>query len=290
MCHIAVLITVFNRKEKTIKCLESLYISIDKVKDYTFDIYLTDDKSTDGTADAVRIKFPMVNVLSGNSNLFWCRGMIYAWEYASKVKDYDFYIWLNDDVLLFENSISTLISSSVLTNRSTIIGGAFRSEFKDEPTYGGIVDDRILIPNGKLQKFDLLNGNLALIPQIIYKKIGMLDPFYHHGVGDHDYGLRAKKAGFELYLTPEYVGYCERHDTESLKCYNRNYSLIDRFKFLYSPSGPNPLVNWKFFWRHYSIQATADFLFTTNVVTAFPFLLGIKSRLHKLLFRISHNK
>lgn len=283
MFHIAVLTTVFNRKEKTIRCLESLFRSIEKVKDCTFDIYLTDDKSTDGTPDAITEKFPSINILPGTGDLYWNRGMILAWEHASRIKNYDFFIWLNDDSILFEDSISSLINSSQLTNRSAIISGAFKSEFENTPTYGGIVDDCFLVPNGKLQEFDLLNGNLVIIPQLIYKKIGNLDSVFHHGMGDHDYGLRAKKSGFKLYLSPDYVGYCERHDIKKLKCYDNSYSIVKRLKFLNSPLGPNPNVNYKFFWRHSSILKTINFLFTTYLITAFPFLLGIKSRCINLI-------
>lgn len=278
MFHIAVLVTVYNRKETTLRCLESLYNSIGNIENHSFDIYLTDDKSYDGTSEAVRQKFPQVNILFGNGNLFWCRGMNQAWKKASTIMNYDFYLWLNDDGILFKSSISILINSAISTNFSAIIGGAFRSKSGNTPTYGGLVNDSFISPNGKLQEFNLLNGNLVLVPRIIYEKIGTLDSHFHHGMGDHDYGLRAKKAGFKLYLTPEYVGYCERHDSAKLKCFDNNYSIINRFQFLYSPPGPNPLVNCKYYLKHYSLLKTANFLFIANLLTAFPFLYGIKSR------------
>jgi len=51
--EIAVLITVFNRKEKTLSCLKSLFNQkLDKK--ITLKVFLTDDNSSDGTADAVK--------------------------------------------------------------------------------------------------------------------------------------------------------------------------------------------------------------------------------------------
>ena len=58
---IAVLITCHNRREKTLKCLQSLYFNI-LSKNYVIEIFLVDDGSTDGTANAVFKKFPLVNI------------------------------------------------------------------------------------------------------------------------------------------------------------------------------------------------------------------------------------
>jgi GT2 family glycosyltransferase len=234
--------------------------------------------SSDGTAEAIKKEFPLVNVLLGDGNLFWCRGMILAWTYASKCKDYDFYIWLNDDVMLFQTAISTMIRCSVIEKRAAIISGAFRSELENAPTYGGIVHGELMVPDGHKRELDLLNGNCVVVPRAVFEKIGMLDSSFHHGMGDHDYGLRAKKAGVRVLMTPEYVGYCERHDTELLECYDSRYSLVSRVRFLYSPAGPNPVVNARFFWRHYSILETVRFLVTTNLVTVFPCLLGLRRK------------
>lgn len=274
MHRIAVLLTCHNRKSKTCRCLESLFSNItENEQTLEVDVYLTDDGSTDGTSEAVKTKFPTVHLCKGTGNLFWTRGMNNSWKEAIKDGNYDFYLWLNDDVMLKENAVWQLIVSSKKKNHKAIISGAFKSQDTGQSTYGGFDKKGLIVsPNGTLQQIELLSGNFVLIPQFVYKKIGMLDSFFHHGNGDFDYGLRAKKKGIGVYLTPEYVGYCERHDDELPLCYNGDYSLKKRIQFLYSPSGPNPLVNYKFYLRHYSIYRTIKFLFKTNVLTLFPFL------------------
>ena len=63
---IAALLTCFNRKDKTITCLNSVLNIIP-----TCHVYLVDDASTDGTSEAIKQNFPQVNIIQGNGNLFW---------------------------------------------------------------------------------------------------------------------------------------------------------------------------------------------------------------------------
>ena len=79
---IAALITCHNRKSKTIACLERLFQQALPLG-VLLKVYLVDDGSTDGTAEAVREKFPSVSVISADGSLFWCRGMRLAWKHAS---------------------------------------------------------------------------------------------------------------------------------------------------------------------------------------------------------------
>ena len=88
MIEIAVLMTVHNRKSTTLNCLEHLYAN--NLEGYQYQVYLVDDASTDGTADAVQKMFPKVKIIHGNGELYWNRGMIKAWEEAAKDKP-DFY-------------------------------------------------------------------------------------------------------------------------------------------------------------------------------------------------------
>ena len=81
MPNIAVLLTCFNRKDKTIACLESLLLTVKNYNDIANDkanisIFLTDDASTDGTAQAAMkvCQGEDIHIVQGNGNLFWAGG------------------------------------------------------------------------------------------------------------------------------------------------------------------------------------------------------------------------
>lgn len=79
---IAILLTVFNRKLKTIKCLDNIH-NQNSFSTYEINIFLTDDGSTDGTSDLIKSKYPNVTIIKGN-NLYWNRGMLTSWKAAIK--------------------------------------------------------------------------------------------------------------------------------------------------------------------------------------------------------------
>lgn len=231
---IAVLLTVFNRKDVTIRGLKSLESAIKMLPtNYHFDVYMTDDGCTDGTSESVTLSFPYVNIIKGNGNLFWGGGMRAAWEYANGKKfRYDYFIWFNDDVVLYENALSLLFQ---FANENTIISGAFCDE-QGNVSYGGKTkNNKLIIPNGHPQDVWFINGNLVLIPSIIVDKIGIIDRKLKHVGGDFEYGLRAVKNGYRLYLTSHYVGICNRHDEIVPKYCNASYSFHTRLNFLKSP-------------------------------------------------------
>ena len=68
----AVLLTVFNRIELTRKCLVDFEKAVSFIPNASFDIFLTDDGSTDNTKEVISQEFPNITILEGNGNLFWC--------------------------------------------------------------------------------------------------------------------------------------------------------------------------------------------------------------------------
>lgn len=239
MKTIAVLLTVFNRKDKTLQSLERLYKLL-PLDGYQVDVYLTNDGCTDGTPEAVAELFPQVKIINAKGDLFWNRGMWTAWDTAAKTKDYDFYLWLNDDTFVYDNMLRGLIDSAVETNEKAIIVGATESTDHSEITYGGrLKDGKIPIPNGRLVKVNHFNGNIVLIPQAVYSVLGNLDPYFTHSKGDFDYGLRAKKVGIDIYQAGEVLGECDAHPTLDKWC-NPNVPLSQRWKMLNRPNGMPP--------------------------------------------------
>lgn len=267
---IAVLITCYNRKVKTLLCLTSLFNN--KLNgDYNFDVFLVDDGSTDGTSDAVIEKFPMVNIIKGSGNLFWNQGMRVAWKHASEKYDYDFYLWLNDDTIIKKNAIDSLINTFVEVNEQVIIVGTTCSTNNiNEITYGGRNNKIGLIPPcNKYIECDFFNGNIVLIPKQVYKKNGMNDSSFRHALGDFDYGLRAKKNGIKSYIAPGILGECDEHSLLADWC-NPNISFKQRWKAFRTPLGQNPEEFFIYKLRHSGLINAILIYFSNHLRVFFP--------------------
>ena len=145
---IAALLTCFNRKEKTLACLDALF---KQALPAEVDIlaYLVDDASTDGTSEAVRQIYPQVKIFSGDGNLFWNGGMRGAFTEAMK-DDPDYYLWLNDDTLIYPETVGVLLETTQKLSEKgeakAIIGGSTCDPETDQTTYGGVVRNNPLHP------------------------------------------------------------------------------------------------------------------------------------------------
>ncbi len=239
--QIAVILTCHNRKDKTLNCLNRLFESAAN-SGLEVATYLVDDGSTDGTGEAVKKCFPMVNVIQGNGNLFWNQGMRLAWNEASQ-KDYDFYLWLNDDTNLFPSALSELFNAYKFlytqNQNPALICGACCSEVGvDEFSYGGRSEVGPVVPNGSLQTCKYINGNVVLVSKEIFEELGNLAGDYTHGMGDFDYGLRAQRAGFKCYTSKEYIAACLPNEDTPRWC-DPKERLSKRLKNFYSPLGLN---------------------------------------------------
>lgn len=272
MTDIAVLLTCFNRKEITQKCLKSLFVF-----NISFDVYIVDDGSTDGTFEMIISEFSEVNVIKGDGSLYWNRGMHKAWEYAKK-KNYEYYLWLNDDVELYSNAFEEILDCSKTYNHKNIISGLIETKDKSRLLYGGYDKQKKLIQSsGEMNSITYLNGNFVLIPKFVFKKIGNLDPIFHHDLGDVDYGLRAQKEGVMVYSTRKPIGSGETNSISRLRL--NNSTLIKRFKRLNSPLGSNLRLNFYFRKKHFGFLHALSFVL---------FLVGlniIPDRLNAFLFK-----
>ncbi|TCS37172.1 glycosyltransferase family 2 protein [Reinekea marinisedimentorum] len=266
---IAVLLTCFNRRLKTISCLKSLYDA--KIPaGYEFDVYLVDDGSTDGTKQAVTSEFPNVKVITGSGDLYWNRGMVLAWERAIAHDDYDFYLWLNDDVILYNSSLECLIRDH---NRepNSIICGSVQSGKDKQITYGGsIPSGPKIVPNGEAQKCIEFNGNVVLVPKYVYQNIGILDSVYIHAIGDFDYAMRAYRKNISSFVASEYVGTCESHDSAPAWCLPET-NIFKRVKSLYSPLGnSHPYYFFIYEKRNFGIGTAVKHYVSIHLRLLFP--------------------
>ena len=219
--RIAVIMACYNRKQKTLDCLDSL-LHRQPEQQGKLTIYLLDDGSTDGTSEAVREKFPQVNILQGDGNCYWNGGMRIAFGAAIDKGGYDFYLWVNDDVKFYEGFLARLLSAyEELVPRygpMQILIGAVRDPESGKLTYSGskymtwwhpLKFEDVPPDPHKSVPCDAIVGNCVLIPAEVVQKIGNLSDAYTHAMGDTDYGVRARRAGARLWVAPGYAGDCE---------------------------------------------------------------------------------
>ena len=247
MVRIAVLLTCHNRREKTLTCLAALSDQV-LPSGVVLTVILADAGSTDGTSEAVRVRYPQVQLLQGTTDLFWNGGMRLAWAEALN-GDFDFYLWLNDDTDLEPDAIGRLLQASDgLASAgcdNTIIVGSTRDPYTGAQTYGGVVRSsrfhplkyRVVPPaENKLQRCDTMNGNCVLVTREAARRTGNLRREFTHGIGDFDYGLRARASGCTIWVAPGFIGTCAR-DSGADRWANVGLTLRECWNQMNSPKG-----------------------------------------------------
>lgn len=222
---IAVLLTCHNRCSKTLACLEALFQN-QLPEGYSLEVFLVDDGSKDGTGRVVKEQFPDVYLIEGDGSLYWNGGMRVAFA-AAMNQGFDYYLWLNDDTTLYDKTIYTLLDTAETImhkhGRAATVVGTTQAHKDGTSTYGGLIRASrwrplkfILVPASNISTpCDTMNGNCVLIPSIIANTIGNLDEAFVHTMGDIDYGLRARNAGFPIMVMPGFAGLCMRNNIDN---------------------------------------------------------------------------
>lgn len=261
MTEIAVLITCYNRKQRTLACIEKLKHQVPPVGTHC-EIVLVDDGSSDGTGDAVHENFPEVVIVKGTGSLYWNRGMRLAWKTALKRRDYDYFLLLNDDTDLHDDAITTLLDTAILLRRTrrkpVIMVGSTADPLHGHRTYGGVTRRRNYIgirfdpvePSEDPRLCDTFNGNCVLVHKDIVADIGILSDKFSHAMGDTDYGLRARERGYECWVAPGYVGYCEENSLAGTWL-DPGLKLRERRALLNDPKG-SPPDEWLYFVKRHA--------------------------------------
>ena len=274
--RIAVLLACHNRKDKTISCLRSLRaqslpgwnpaeereVSQSKAVDreshpppgalphfYTLQIFLVDDGSTDGTAEAVRCVWPDATIIKGNGKLFWCGGMRVAWEVAAKT-DPDYYLLLNDDTIIESDALSELLARAPSPSTETIAVAPIADPDTGTVVFGGHRghDANPLKPEGFPLACDTMNANCTLVPQLVFGKIGMFHRAYTHAMGDFDYGFTASRLGVKILQAGHVLG-TSKPNPEVRTWRDKSLTRRERFRLLWcSPKGL-PFLEWLIYAR-----------------------------------------
>jgi GT2 family glycosyltransferase len=256
---IAVLMACFNRRQKTLDCLERLR-GQELPSGTTLQIFLFDDGSTDGTAETVQQQYPGVHLLHGTGSAYWSGGMRAAYS-AAEPQAFDYYLWVNDDSRLEEHGVIGLLKTHyelrARGQERSIVVGSMCDPTTLKPTYGGLHRVRqrgrtwlrLVEPSQDPLPCDTFNGNCVLVPASVAQMLGNLNGTYTHGMSDYDYGLRAKALEIGCWVAPGFAGTCSRNSSAGTW---RDGSLPFRKRWacLVGPKGLPPR-EWLYFCRHH---------------------------------------
>lgn len=250
MKRIAIILTVFNRIDKTLLCLQSLFHA--NKLNIKFKLFLTDDGSTDGTHEKVLARFPNedIQILKGSGQLYWNGGMINSWQAAVDQGGFDGYLWINNDCIIYPNLWTELAAADEYSKKQFGKGGIYvgSTQTLDEKklSYGGFnfvnkwtLKDEFVYPNGTFQNCQACHGNITYVSENVVSKEGIFCSQYIHSGGDHDYSYLAYKHNFPVFILREFVGKCENDHKEDGFFDFMNMPLKSRFSYLNSPLGFN---------------------------------------------------
>ena len=216
MIRILVLFTCYNRKEKTEQCIKTLT----KNQNCKMSYIVLDDNSNDGTSEMLKAYSNTV-VLHGDGNSFYSGGIrqVIAKAKSSDLNQYDYVMFINDDVLFFEGAIDKLVKYE--NNDGKIIVGAV-CDCNGVFSYGGekmLSKHKPKFANVKINDYDLhcdtACANCVLIPRRFFVNLPNIDKVYSHAMGDFDYFFEAIRKGYEIISSDFYVGQCNDNDIKN---------------------------------------------------------------------------
>ncbi|MBF0547488.1 MAG: glycosyltransferase family 2 protein [Candidatus Riflebacteria bacterium] len=211
----AVMLT-WNQKEMTLSGLESL----SKLKDPKPVVLLVDNGSRDGTVEAVREKFPGVQILALPENIGFCAANNRGAEFLLKNSEIQYLLFLNNDIEIEPETVS-LLEKFMDSHPSAAICGPLIYYYNPKDIIwaagGRIFTDLMWFPphlKGKKnpglikpRQVDYIHGCSIMVKRSAIEQYGLFDErlfIYHDEV---DLCLRLKKAGYEVWLVPKSVLY-----------------------------------------------------------------------------------
>ena len=215
----ALVIPVYNRRETTLQGLRSLLRA--DTTGLEVRIFVVDDASPDGTAEAVKKHFPDVELIQGTGNLHYAAGTNRGLE-AAQNWGAEYVVTMNDDSIFHEQFLQRLVAAA-RQNPNSVIGAllllwnephkVFQVGLNWQTWKGGwqIPQDwtAFNVPNTPFEVGGLA-GNCMLVPAAAIRQCGLMDEkHFPHGWGDTQWTSTLKRGGWRILIEPRAYVWCE---------------------------------------------------------------------------------
>lgn len=208
--YVQVIVLSCNRCKDTLQALDSL----SSMTYPNYELVIVDNRSTDGTIEAVQEKYPSVTLLAQSANLGFAAGANVGLRRAVERKA-DFALIINNDVLVMPSMLTHLVEAMT----PQVGAAAPMIYYLDDPKRiwsVGFARHPILleaqggargqIDQGQWQvpfEVDYLLGCALLVRVSMLRKTGLFDSRYFFYYEDLDLSLRIQKQGYRLITVPQ---------------------------------------------------------------------------------------
>jgi len=194
---------LYKGKSILFRCLKSLELTSYK----NYKVIITDAHSTDKSRE-VASKFKGVEFIDVGHKVAFSENNNFAIKYAKKRYNPDYYLLLNNDVIITEKYWLKKLINTANEYEAGIVGcqllyhnGNIQHAGMLIGYYGGRNRGRGEKYIGQYNKIEEVPGvtfALALISKQVIEKVGLLDENFHMGFEDVDYCIRARQNGFKI--------------------------------------------------------------------------------------------
>ncbi len=216
--RVEIVTPVHNRKQLTLRCLRSISkLDCPGIEIHTI---VVDDGSTDGTGDAIRQRFPAVEVIRGDGNLWYTEGTNVGLK-AALEHDPDYVLAINDDQIFDANALRFLVETAQKHPRSVVgalllLWDAPHRVFQVSPKWvtasGGWrhwYQQTVWTVPEKPWHVELIVGNCVLIPARAIREEGVMNARRYPMFGDAEYTPRLRRRGWDLLVDPRARVFCQ---------------------------------------------------------------------------------
>lgn len=221
MIDVAVIIVNWNTRELLRQCLASVY---QHTAGISFDVWVIDNASSDGSAEMVAQEFPQARLIRNAENVGFAKANNQALRQASA----RYYLLLNSDTVLQDNAVAQMVAFfdaqptvGIAGTRLLNSDGSWQASFDDFPrTPLDMLRDkfspsrRMRWENRLLRRdvstnfaVDYLIGAVFMIRRDTMQQIGLLDEAFFMYAEDIDWCYRAAQAGWAIYYLGELAVY-----------------------------------------------------------------------------------
>ena len=215
--RVAIIVLTWNQRDLILECLDSL-AALDYPPD-RLHIIAVDNGSTDGTAGAIRGRFPRVTVLENGENLGYAGGNNVGIRYIL-AQGVDYLCILNNDVTVASDFLVPLLESCQ-EHRDVGVVTPLVADMAD-PERVWALGAAVVWQRGMVTRLhegqetsawqakapfevDIASGAAMLVKRELFERVGLLDEAFYLYFEETDWCLRVRRAGYRILAVPSSV-------------------------------------------------------------------------------------